>query len=109
MTLKAPEKNSQSLPQMVSKFSYILSTLDYIYPTGIFWEFSGAEIGPHSQWNFGDFFPISKKKSESSKKKLFFFKIGIFIQSTHTHTHKLYGDVLQFNGNSMCNSLFVFY
>ena len=27
----------------------------------------------HFQWNFGDFFPTYEKKSQSSKKKNFFF------------------------------------
>ena len=55
----------------------------------IFPVFSGAEIQPFTQWNLGDFFPNIEKKSQSSK-KIFFLKIGIFIQSTHTH--KLHGD-----------------
>ena len=48
-----------------------------------FFVFSGDEIWPNSQWNLSDFFPILKTKSQSSKKKFFFLKIGIFIQSTH--------------------------
>ena len=72
---------------------------------GICFVFSGAEIPPHSQWNLGDFLPIFLKKIPIFK-KIFFLKIGIFMQSTHTH--KLHGDVLlQFNGNSMCKGLFV--
>ena len=68
--------------------------------------FPGAEIRMHSQWNLGDYFPNFEKKSQSLKKFFFFLKIGIFIQSTYTH--KLHGDVLlQFNGNSMCNSYFL--
>ena len=64
---------------------------------------SRAEIRPHSQWNLGDFFP-NLKKLPSFKKK---FEDWDF--HCH-HTHKLHGDVLlQFNGNSMCNSYFFFY
>ena len=60
-----------------------------------FFMFSGAEIRPHSQWNLGDFFP-----------NFFFLKIGI---SFSQHTHKLHGDVLQFNGNSKVIANFFFY
>ena len=60
--------------------------------------FSGAEIRLHSQLNLGNFFPILKNNNTIFKKK-YFVKIGIFIQSTHTH--KLHDDILlQFNGNS---------
>ena len=87
--------------------------------TGIFLVSSGAEIRPLSQWDLGDFFPNLKKKIPNLKKKkkkknffFFFFFFRIFIQSPHTHTHKLHDDnllelhpiFLQFNGNSMCNS-----
>ena len=69
------------------------SRVDSQSVTGIFWVFSQAEIRPHSQWNLGDFFPILKKKK--NLQKVFFFNIGILIQSTH-------GDILlQFNGNSI--------
>ena len=34
----------------------------------------------------------------------FFLKIGIFIQSPHTHTSYMGDVILQFNSNSMCNS-----
>ena len=87
---------------------------------GIFFCFLRAEIRPLSQWDLGDFFPNLKKKNPNLKKKkkkkkiiffLFFF-FRIFIQSPHTHSHKLHDDnllelhpiFLQFNGNSMCNS-----
>ena len=66
--------------------------------------FSGAKLRPHFQWNLGAFFPNFEKKIPI----FFLLKIGISIQS-HTHTHKLHGEILlQFNGNSMCNSSFVF-
>ena len=38
------------------------------------------------KWNLGDFFPNFEKKNPNLK-NFFFMKIGIFIQSTHTHTH----------------------
>ena len=60
--------------------------------------FSVAEIWPHSQWNLCDFFSNFEKKSQSS--------LGF---SFSQHTHMLHGNVLlKFNGNSMCNSSFVF-
>ena len=83
---------------------------------GFFLVSSGAEIRPLSQWDLGDFFPNLKKKipnlKKKKKKKFFFFFFRIYIQSPHTHTHKLHDDnllelhsiFLQFNGNSMCNS-----
>ena len=63
------------------------------------------------------FFPILKK-NPNPQKKIFFWKIGIFIYyyffswrlgfSFSQHTQMLHGDILlQFNGNSMttlCNS-----
>ena len=73
-----------------------------------------AEIRPLSQWDLGDFFPNLKKKIPNLKIFFFFFFFffRIFIQSPHTHTHKLHDDnlpelhpiFLQFNANSMCNS-----
>ena len=83
---------------------------------GFFLVSSGAEIRPLSQWDLGDFFPNLKKNSQSQKKKKKkkkkFFYFRVFIQSPHTHTHKLHDDnllelhpiFLQFNGNIMCNS-----
>ena len=69
-----------------------------IEETGIFSVFSGAEIQPHSQWNLGDFFPNFEKKIPSS----IILRLGF---SFSQHTHKLHGDILlQFSGNSMCNS-----
>ena len=70
------------------------------------------------RWLFSQFekkIPNLKKKKKKKKKKnffFFFFFLRIFIQSPHTHTHKLHDDnllelhpiFLQFNGNSMCNS-----
>ena len=49
--------------------------------------FSVAEIRPHSQWNLGDLNPNFEKKIPILK-KIFLkkLKVGIFIQSTHTHT-----------------------
>ena len=61
---------------------------------------SGAEIRPLSQWVLVDIFPNLKKKIPISKKKkrkiffFFFFFFRIFIQSPHTHTHKLHDDNL---------------
>ena len=54
-------------------------------PSIIISQFSGAKIGPHSQWDLGDFFPnFERKKSQSSSQQ---------------HTHKLHGEVLlPFNG-----------
>ena len=40
---------------------------------GFFLVFSGAKTRPHPQWKLGAFFPILKTKSQSSKKKIFFF------------------------------------
>ena len=55
----------------------------------------GHKFGPFSM-EFRWFFPILKKKNPNFQKKNFL-------------THKLHGDILlQLNGNSMCNSLFVF-
>ena len=84
---------------------------------GFFLVSSGAEIRLLSQWDLGVFFPNLKKNPKSKKKKkkkifFFFFFFRIFIQSPHTHTHKLHDNnlleshpiFLQFNGNSMCNS-----
>ena len=51
----------------------------------------GAEIRPTSQWNLGGLFPNFVKKNDIFKKKNI-LKIGIFIQTTHTH--KLQGDIL---------------
>ena len=99
----------------------LMKPYSFFYPhnngtnTGIFLVSSGAEIRPLSQWDLGDFFPNLKKKFPISKKKkifFFFFFFRIFIQSPHTHTHKLHDDnllelhpiFLQFNGNGMCNS-----
>ena len=65
---------------------------------------SGAEIWPHSKWNLGDFFPILKKNHHLQKNNLFFFEDWDFY-SVNTHIRMLHGDILlQFNGNSMCNS-----
>ena len=80
---------------------------------GIFFVSSGAEFRPLSQGDLGDIFPNFEKQFPI---KFFFFFFFIFIQSPHTLTHKLHADnllslhliFLQFNGNSMCNSLFVF-
>ena len=47
------------------------------------------------------FLPNSEKKSQSSIFYILFLRLGF------PFTHKLHGDVLlQFNGNSMCNSYF---
>ena len=56
-----------------------------------FFVFLGAEIRPNSQSNLGDFFPNFEKNAHL-RKKYFFFKFGIFIQSPYTH--KLHGDNL---------------
>ena len=87
---------------------------------GFFFVSSGAEILPLSQWDLGDFLPNLKKKFPISKKKkkifFFFFFFLEFSFEVTTHTQKLHDDnllelhpfFLQFNGNSMCNSLFCF-
>ena len=71
--------------------------IQYPRVEGIFFAFSGAKILPHSQWNLGYFFPFFGKKC-----CCFFARLGF---SFSQHTHKLHDDVLlQFNGNSICNS-----
>ena len=62
---------------------------------GIFFVSSGAEIGPLSQWDLGDFFPNLKKKSQSQKKTFFFFFFFLeFSFEVTTHTLKLHDDNL---------------
>ena len=87
--------NPETAPKRSSPiWVHIVWNLDYLQ--GFFSVFSQAKIQPYPHWNSGDFFPISQKKSQSSKKKNFFFsflKIGIFIQSTST----LYMVMFSFN------------
>ena len=54
----------------------------------------GGISSPFQIWNLGDFFPNFEKKSISSKNFFFLFEDWDF--------HSV--NLLQFNGNSMCNS-----
>ena len=65
---------------------------------GFFFVFPGAKIRPHSLWTFSDFFPNCGKNPNLQKK--IFFEDWDFHSVNNTHTSVL----LQFNGNSMCNS-----
>ena len=60
---------------------------------GLFLVFSGAEIGPHSHWNLGDFSLVFVKKNPNLQKHFFFFEDWDF-HSDSQHTHKLHGDIL---------------
>ena len=66
---------------------------------GIFFVFSGTEIGSHFQWNLGDFFPNFEKKNHTlpqKKKQNIFFFDDLDFHSVTTHT------ILQFLMAKVC-------
>ena len=69
-----------------------------------FFVFLGAKFQTHSQsqWDLVNKNPNLEEKNPNFKKNMFFFEDWDFHS---VNTHKIHGDILlQFNGNSMCNS-----